>query len=75
MPGESVRVVDGVFSPCLGLFEGMLDRERVVVLLELLGRRFAWPMDEDALATPYCPPHRGKRPGPHRVNSVHPEWR
>jgi transcriptional antiterminator RfaH len=49
-PGETVRIIDGVFSACLGLFEGMADRERVAVLLELLGRKVRVVMDEGALA-------------------------
>ena len=39
MQGDQVRIVDGVFSACLGLFEGMADRDRVAVLLDLLGRK------------------------------------
>jgi transcriptional antiterminator RfaH len=38
-PGDKVRIVDGVFSELLGLYEGMDDRERVAVLLDLLGRK------------------------------------
>ena len=38
-PGDQIRVLDGVFSSCLGLFEGMNDGERVAVLLDLLGRK------------------------------------
>ena len=49
-PGETVRIVDGVFSACLGLFEGMADRDRVAVLLDLLGRKVRVVMDEEALA-------------------------
>jgi transcriptional antiterminator RfaH len=37
--GDAIRVVDGVFSNCLGLFEGMGDKERVTILLDLLGRK------------------------------------
>lgn len=48
--GEKVRVVDGVFSACLGLFEGMTDNERVTVLLDLLGRKVRVIMDRDAVA-------------------------
>jgi transcriptional antiterminator RfaH len=48
--GEKVRVVDGVFSACLGLFEGMTDNERVTVLLDLLGRKVRVIMDLDAVA-------------------------
>lgn len=39
VPGDKIRVVDGAFSACLGLFDGMADRERVAILIELLGRK------------------------------------
>lgn len=48
--GEKVRVVEGVFSACFGLFEGMTDNERVTVLLDLLGRKVRVIMDRDAVA-------------------------
>lgn len=38
-PGDSVRIRDGIFESCLGLFESLTDGERVAVLLDLLGRR------------------------------------
>lgn len=48
--GEKVRVVEGVFSACLGLFEGMSDNERVTILLDLLGRKVRVVMDLDSVA-------------------------
>jgi transcriptional antiterminator RfaH len=45
--GDKVRVRDGVFTDCLGLFEGMGDRERVAILLELLGRKVRVVLDEE----------------------------
>jgi transcriptional antiterminator RfaH len=48
--GEKVRVVQGVFAACLGLFEGMTDNERVTVLLDLLGQKVRVMMDLDAVA-------------------------
>lgn len=48
--GEQVRVVEGVFSPGLGLFEGMTDNERVTVLLDLLGRKVRISMEQTAVA-------------------------
>jgi transcriptional antiterminator RfaH len=48
-PGERVRVVDGVFADSLGLFEGMADRERVAILLDLLGRKVRILLDEGAI--------------------------
>ena len=37
--GEKVRVLRGVFAESLGLFDGMADRDRVAILLDLLGRK------------------------------------
>lgn len=48
--GDKVRVVDGVFDACLGLFDGMADRERVAILLDLLGRKVRVVLDGDAIA-------------------------
>jgi len=44
--GDRVRVSEGVFCDCLGLFEGMSDRERVAILLDLLGRKVRVVLDE-----------------------------
>lgn len=48
--GDKVRVVDGVFDACLGLFDGMADRERVAILLDLLGRKVRVVLEADAIA-------------------------
>ena len=37
--GEAVRIVAGAFADAIGQFQGMTDDERVVVLLDLLGRQ------------------------------------
>jgi len=37
--GDKVRVTDGAFSDCLGLFQSATDSERVSILLDLLGRK------------------------------------
>ena len=49
-PGDKVRVVEGVFSACLGLFEGMTDHQRVSILLDLLGRKVRVVLDVEAVA-------------------------
>jgi transcriptional antiterminator RfaH len=49
-PGDRVQVVDGVFSRCFGLFERMSDRERVAILLDLLGRKVRVVLDGGAVA-------------------------
>lgn len=46
-PGDKIRVREGVFRDCLGLFESMGDRERVAILLELLGRKVRVVLDEE----------------------------
>jgi transcriptional antiterminator RfaH len=45
-PGDRVRIIDGVFAGCLGLFEDMSDRERIAVLLDLLGRKVRVMIDD-----------------------------
>ncbi|MGF1631595.1 MAG: transcription termination/antitermination protein NusG [Kiloniellaceae bacterium] len=37
--GEALRIVSGALADCFGIFEKMADRERVILLLDLLGRR------------------------------------
>jgi transcriptional antiterminator RfaH len=49
-PGEQVRVLSGAFSSCLGLFEGMAERERIAILLDLLGRKVRIVLDADLVA-------------------------
>jgi transcriptional antiterminator RfaH len=48
--GDKIRVLDGAFSSCLGLFEGMAERERVAILLDLLGRKVRVVLDADLVA-------------------------
>jgi transcriptional antiterminator RfaH len=48
--GDKVVVVDGVFSTCFGLFEGMKDKDRVSILLELLGRKVRVLLDAESIA-------------------------
>jgi transcriptional antiterminator RfaH len=46
-PGDKIRVTDGVFSESLGLFDGMADRDRVAILLDLLGRKVRIILDRE----------------------------
>jgi transcriptional antiterminator RfaH len=46
-PGDEIRVLDGAFSSCLGLFEGMAERERIAILLDLLGRKVRVVLDAE----------------------------
>lgn len=47
--GDKVRVQDGIFESCLGLFEGLTGGERVAILLDLLGRRVRVLIDADLI--------------------------
>jgi len=47
--GDAVRVLDGAFADCLGLYEGMRDSDRVAILLDLLGRKVRVTVDVDAV--------------------------
>lgn len=48
--GDKIRVLDGAFTSCLGLFEGMADRERIAILLDLLGRKVRVVLDANLVA-------------------------
>ena len=45
--GDKIRILDGAFADCLGLFEGLSERERVTILLDLLGRKVRVVLDAD----------------------------
>jgi transcriptional antiterminator RfaH len=49
-PGDEVRIVEGAFTECLGLYDGMADRERVAILLDLLGRKVRVALSGHAIA-------------------------
>jgi transcriptional antiterminator RfaH len=49
-PGDKIRVLEGAFIDCLGLYEGMKDSERVAILLDLLGRKVRVVVDVEAVA-------------------------
>jgi transcriptional antiterminator RfaH len=48
-PGDAIRVLDGLFASTAGFFEAMNDRERVSVLLEILGRRVRVVLDPESI--------------------------
>ena len=48
--GDKIRVLEGLFSDCLGLYDGMPDRDRIAVLLDLLGRKVRVLLDAEAVA-------------------------
>jgi transcriptional antiterminator RfaH len=48
--GAAVRVLDGVFASCVGMFEKMSDKDRVAVLLDLLGRRVRVVLEAESVS-------------------------
>jgi len=48
--GDKIRVLEGAFSDCLGLYEGMTDKDRVAILLDLLGRKVRVLLDAEGVA-------------------------
>lgn len=49
-PGDKIRVMDGAFTDCLGLYESMKDGDRVAILLDLLGRKVRVMVDVESVA-------------------------
>lgn len=48
--GEMVRICDGALAEQLGLFEGVTDEERVILLLDVLGRQIRVKLPLDSIA-------------------------
>ncbi len=48
--GDKLRVLEGVFYDCLGLYDGMSDQDRVTILLDLLGRKVRVMVDAESVA-------------------------
>ncbi|MFA6180434.1 MAG: transcription termination/antitermination NusG family protein [Candidatus Methylopumilus sp.] len=48
--GEKVRVLAGVFADNFGLFDGSGDRDRVAILLDILGRKVRVSLDADIVS-------------------------
>jgi transcriptional antiterminator RfaH len=49
LPGDKIKVLRGAFSDCCGLYEGMSNRERVAILLDILGRKARTFVSIDAI--------------------------
>lgn len=49
--GERLRIVEGAFADQMGMFENMADEERVILLLDLLGRQVRVKLSLNCLAT------------------------
>jgi len=47
--GDKVRILDGAFESCFGLFEKTTDTERVAILLDLLGRKVRIFVDSETI--------------------------
>jgi transcriptional antiterminator RfaH len=48
--GDKIRVLEGAFADCLGLYEGVKDSDRVAILLDLLGRKVRVTVDAEVVA-------------------------
>jgi transcriptional antiterminator RfaH len=48
--GAKVRVLAGIFADNLGLVDGLTDRDRIAILLDLLGRKVRVSIDSDMIA-------------------------
>jgi transcriptional antiterminator RfaH len=48
--GDKIRILEGAFYDCLAIYDGMTDRERVGILLDLLGRKVRISLDAEAIA-------------------------
>jgi transcriptional antiterminator RfaH len=48
--GDKVRVIAGAFAENFALFEGLTDRDRILILLEMLGRRVLVSIEADMVA-------------------------
>ena len=48
--GDKVRVLEGVFNTYIGIYDGMSDRDRVAILLDLLGRKVRVLLHSEAVA-------------------------
>jgi transcriptional antiterminator RfaH len=46
-PGDKVRILDGAFAATMGLFEAVADKDRIAILLDLLGRKVRVVLDVD----------------------------
>ena len=49
--GDKVRITEGAFESFLGLYEGLTESERALVLIDFLGRKVRALIDPEALAT------------------------
>lgn len=49
-PGDKVRVLTGAFADRAGIFDGVLDHDRVAILLEMLGGKIRVHLDTDLVA-------------------------
>jgi transcriptional antiterminator RfaH len=48
--GDKLRILEGAFCDCLGLYDGMSDRDRIRILLDLLGRKVRVMVDAECVA-------------------------
>lgn len=50
VPGDKVRVIAGAFAENLALFDGLADRDRIVILIDMLGQKVCVSIEADMVA-------------------------
>jgi transcriptional antiterminator RfaH len=65
--GDKVRVLTGVFMDSAGVFDGVVDRDRVAILLEMLGGKVRVHLDADLVAAAGAQRSAWPRKSPRRV--------
>lgn len=49
-PGSRIKVLDGAFSDCIGIFEAETSDARVAILLDLLGRKVRVSLESELIS-------------------------
>ena len=49
LPGDQVEVVEGAFTTRMGLYQGLSDSQRVIILLDMLGQKVRVALDRNAI--------------------------
>jgi transcriptional antiterminator RfaH len=50
VPGDKARVIAGAFAENVALFEGLADRDRILILLDMLGRKVRVSIEADLVS-------------------------
>jgi transcriptional antiterminator RfaH len=50
-PGERVQITEGIFKNCVGIFKSIKSDERVILLLDIMGRQQTMQINNKSLTT------------------------